>query len=213
MEYVDGGTLALARLDPRALVRTIRGVVDALGHAHESGIVHRDVKPANVLLDRRGRAVLTDFGLALGPDEGSGLGVSGRPIVGTPLAMSPEQVAGEETTHASDVFSLGTTLYRQLTGEWPFRGRTVSDVMHAIRSRDPACPTTVRPEVPRALADVVLRCLAKRPDQRYGSMAELGSELDAFLDRRSVFARAAELFRGRRRARPSGPRIHPEELS
>ena len=214
MEYVDGGNLALTRLEPRALVRTLRGVVDALGFAHEHGIVHRDVKPENVLLDRRGQAFLTDFGIALDPDEGASRDVA-RPVVGTPLTMSPEQARGEAVSPASDVFALGVTLYRQLTHEWPFRGRTVADVLHAIGHQAPRPPREVEPAVPRALEAIVLRCLEKERARRFGSMAELGRALDRFLARRSVFTRASALLRGRRRPQPNhpGPRIHPEEIS
>src|SRR5262245_18892136 len=119
MDYVDGGSLARARLEPRELVRTLRGVVDALEHAHRLGVVHRDVKPENVLLDRRARAFLADFGVAV---EASARHAC-APVGGTPLTMSPEQARGERVGPASDLFSLGVTLYRQLTGEWPFRGR------------------------------------------------------------------------------------------
>jgi len=220
MEYIDGGNLALARLEPRALARTLRPVVDALALAHARGIVHRDVKPENVLLDRAGRAYLTDFGLAFDPDEGPLPGAPARPVAGTPLTMSPEQAAGVAVSPASDVFSLGSTLYRTLTGEWPFRGRTVSDVLHAILNHGARDPRALAPTIPRPLAAIVLRCLEKRPERRFGSMLELGDALDRFLAPRSVLARAGRLFLdrsdwGERRehSRFRGPRIHPEEIS
>jgi len=222
MEYLDGGSLALARLAPRALVRTLRPVVDALAHAHAHGVVHRDVKPENVLLDRRGRAYLSDFGLALDPDEGCGRR-AGLPIVGTPLTMSPEQARGERVDGRSDAFSLGVTLYRQLTGAWPFRGRTVADVLHALQHDPPAPPRALAPDVPRALERIVLRCLEKDPARRFPTLAELGDELDRFLaprsaraDRvRTALARASGLLGLRRAARATtdDARIHPEELS
>jgi serine/threonine protein kinase len=208
MEYLPGGNLALPCFEPRTLVRVVRGVVDALGHAHDQGVVHRDVKPENVLLSGRGegaRAVLADFGLALGPDEGTPL--LRRPIVGTPLTMSPEQVEGRALSPASDVFSLGATLYRKLTGQWPFRGRTVDEVFAAIRSR-PVEPLRVHAaSVPRRLDALVQRMLAKEPRARFGSMAELGAALDRFLRARSLFS-----FLPGRRSRPSllPNRIHPE---
>jgi serine/threonine-protein kinase len=213
MEYVRGGSLALARLEPVPLVRALRGVVEGLGVAHERGIVHRDVKPENVLLDRAResrdgvpvRAVLTDFGLAVSPFEEEG---GRRAVVGTPLTMSPEQVRGEPVTSQSDVFSLGVTLFRQLTGEWPFRGRRVTDVLEAIVHH----PTPPLPDTSRRLETIVQRCLAKDPAQRFASMEELGRALDRFLRGRALVAFAQSLFPHRRPA-PDGPRIHPRETS
>ena len=220
MEYASGGNLALSRLEPIPLVRSLRGVVDALGHAHARGIVHRDVKPENVLLDgtvasdRPPRAILTDFGFAAGPHEDPG-GRQRRPIVGTPLTMSPEQARGARACPASDVFSLGVTLYRQLTGAWPFRGRTVGDVLDAILTRAPEPMSAHAPSVPRRLEAIVMRCLEKDPAARFGSMQELGATLDRFLLTRSVFTLARGWLTGRRRADSTGtgPRIHPEERS
>jgi serine/threonine-protein kinase len=211
MEYVDGGNLELARLSPADLARTLRPVAGALAFAHEHGIVHRDVKPENVLLDRRRRAYLTDFGLALDPDEGSPRSLA-RPVIGTPLTMSPEQARGEGGTPASDQFSFGVTFYRGLTGEWPFRGRTVPDVLHAIGADAPVAPRTLRPSVPRALDALVMKCLEKEPARRYASMTELGSALDRFSARNELLTRASSLFT-RSSSRVPGPRIHPEEVS
>ncbi len=210
MDYVDGGNLARARLEPRALVRALRGVVDALEHAHRLGVVHRDVKPENLLLDRRGRAFLCDFGVA---QEGSGRRCAA--VGGTPLTMSPEQTRGERVGLASDLFSLGATLYRQLTGAWPFRGRTLADVLFAIQHEDPPAPRVLAPDLPVALERIVLRCLVKEPDGRFPSMAVLASELDRFLAPRSLLARFLPELAGRsRRAQLPRPqhRIHPEEL-
>ena len=211
MDYVDGGNLARAELEPRALVRALRGIVDALEHAHRLGVVHRDVKPENVLLDRHGRAFLADFGVAM---EARARHAS-APVGGTPLTMSPEQARGERVGPASDLFSLGTTLYRQLTGSWPFRGRTLADVLFAIEHEEPPPPRSVAPHVPVALERVVLRCLEKDPSARFASMAELGAELDRFLARRPFLARFLSPFAGRfRRAAITRPRhrIHPEDL-
>lgn len=210
MEYVDGGNLTRARLEPRALVRALGGVVDALEHAHGLGVVHRDVKPENILLDRRGRAFLCDFGVA---QEGHGRRCT--PVGGTPLTMSPEQARGGCVGPASDLFSLGVTLYRQLTGDWPFRGRTLADVLSAIQHEAPPAPRDFAPDLPAALERIVLRCLEKEPERRFRSMAELGDELDRFLAPRSLLARLVPALAGRaRRAQLPRPRhrIHPEEL-
>jgi len=216
MEYLDGGSLATARLEPLALVRSLRGVVDALGHAHGLGIVHRDIKPENVLLERRNaRARLGDFGVAIETRGRRGP----CPVGGTPLTMSPEQTRGESVGPASDLFSLGVTLYRQLTGVWPFRGRTLADVLHAIQHDSPRPLRALEPRVPRELERIVLRCLAKEPAERFASMAELGSAFDHLLERRPLLVRLrSHLDRLRRRRDRSGPLIHrplihPEDLS
>jgi eukaryotic-like serine/threonine-protein kinase len=211
MDYVDGGNLARARLEPRALVRTLRGIVAALAHAHRADVIHRDLKPENVLLDRRGRAYLCDFGAALERSERR----AHSAVSGTPLTMSPEQTRGALVGPASDVFSLGVTLYRQLTGAWPFRGRTLADVLHAIQHAEPHPPRALAPEVPAELERIVLRCLAKDPARRYSSMEELGLACDRFLgDRfgeRSFLARLRRRFASPRP--PSSPLIHPEDFS
>jgi serine/threonine protein kinase len=249
LDYVDGGNLARARLEPRALAATLRGVVDALAHAHDLGIVHGDVKPENVLLDRHGRARLCDFGVATmrsslhgaaydtphdpahDPAHGAAYGAAydvargtatgaGRVAAraetfgGTPLAMSPEQARGEVLGPASDQFSLGVTLHRQLTGSWPFRGRTLGDVLCAIQRDDPPRLRALDPRVPAALERIVLRCLEKDPALRFPSMRALGRELDRFLGPRPLPARLLPaLLRSIRRAPPAcRPRIHSEEL-
>ena len=218
MEYAAGGNLALARLEPEPLVRTVRGVVDALRHAHAHGIVHRDVKPENILLldpagrTSRGRtsAVLADFGLAAGPGEGDAS--LRRPIVGTPLTMSPEQVAGEPAGPTSDIFSLGVTLYRMLSGRWPFMGRNVQDVFDAIQTREPvrlrAAMSDPSRKLSRRLESIVMKAIAKDPVDRFESMAELGRALDRFLLARSLFR--IPFTRGQRSPRTSRLRIHPE---
>jgi len=210
MDYVDGGSLARARLEPLALVRALRRVAAALEHAHRLGVVHRDVKPENVLLDRTGRAYLGDFGLA---QEGAWSTCSG--VGGTPLTMSPEQTRGAPVGPASDLFSFGVTLYRQLTGEWPFRGRTLADVLHAIQHGSPRPPRALSAELPAALERIVLRCLEKDPARRFGSAHALGRALDRVLERRARLARFLPLAaRSRRAAFPtrSRPRIHPEDI-
>ena len=209
MDYVDGGSLAGARFEPRELVRVLRPVVSALEHAHALGIVHRDVKPENVLLDRRGRAFLGDFGLALDLEDDACTPL----VAGTPLSMSPEQTRGEPARPASDVFSLGVTLYRQLTREWPFRGRTLADLLHAIAHATPRPPRELEPRVPGALEAIVLRCLAKEPERRFASMGELARAFDRVLEQRSFLARLGRAPRTDARGSSHNRRIHPEDYS
>jgi serine/threonine protein kinase len=207
MDYLEGGNLARARLAPRALVETLLGVVDALAFTHQRGIVHRDVKPENILLDRRGRAYLADFGLALLPGEGP---ARARPIAGTPLAMSPEQARGEELDLRSDLFSFGATLYQRLTGRWPFRGRTLADVLCALLSDAPEPLRAVSPEVPRALEAIVLRCLEKDRERRFSSAEELGTALRRYLSGGGPLTCFLDVWeRVSRRREPVSRRIHP----
>ena len=210
LEYVRGGNLAQTRLEPLALAHTLRPVVAALAHAHAHGIVHRDVKPENVLLDGRGRAFLTDFGLAL--ERGEGLT---RPAVaGTLQVMSPEQVRGAALGPATDQFSLGVTFYRGLTGEWPHRGRSVADVMQAIEHATPLPPRTLAAGIPAELERIVLRCLAKDPGARFASMEALGAALDRALARRRPLARALAFLRSLRGSRRThGRAVHPPSLT
>jgi serine/threonine protein kinase len=215
MAYAPGGNLAQARLDSRALAAALRDVASALACAHASGVVHRDVKPENVLLDDRGarggygRAQLADFGLALEREESR----SPRPVAGSLASMSPEQVRGEPVGPASDVFSLGATLYRKLTGTWPFPGRSVADVIRAIQEEAPVPPRERAAGVPRPLETLALDCLAKDPCAR-PAIDGVEAELARFLGRRSFPARVARLFaRVAQERRPLGPRIHPEEWS
>jgi serine/threonine-protein kinase len=211
LAYLDGGNLAQARLAPEALARTLHPVTDALASAHRHGIVHRDVKPENVLLDRGGRAFLTDFGLALEPGEGPAHARAAA-LAGTPLCMSPEQARGAPLGPESDQFSFGTLLYRQLTGQWPFRGRSLIDVLYAVEHASPVRPRALVPQLSRALERVVLRALEKDPARRFAGMEELGQSLLAGASGRSLFARALDLVQ--RRSLPPRARapLHPPSL-
>ena len=193
LEYVEGSHLAGAGLAPLAAAAALRDVVDALGHAHARGVVHRDVKPENVLIDRSGRARLTDFGLALEPGEGNNR-PGETPISGTPRSMSPEQSMGAPARPASDVFSFGVTLYHGLTRAWPFRGDTLTDLLRALREDQPEDPRVHAPELASDLVGVVLRCLRKDPAERFGSMEELGAALERALGAPTLFERAARLL-------------------
>ena len=214
MEYLDGGNLADAKPDLPHLVRTVRDVAAALAHAHENGIVHRDIKPQNILLDRAGRPFLTDFGLArdLFDSAHSSLSLEGQ-VLGTPAFMSPEQARGE--SHAvdarADVYSLGATLYFKIVGRYPFEGENVVDVLHRVLHDDPPFPRAIRPEIPRPLEAIALKCMRKRRGDRYASMAALVEELDRFLDGTAVPSETEAWFRKLVATRASTPKVEPPD--
>jgi tRNA A-37 threonylcarbamoyl transferase component Bud32 len=191
MEYLPGPTLEeLVRRDgplpgPRA-IHFLRQVCGALGEAHRVGLIHRDIKPSNVMVCERGGipdvAKLLDFGLvraqAVSAAEGNLTQEGGIP--GTPAYMSPEQAAGREDLDGrSDIYSLGAVAYYLLTGRPPFAERSAVQMLAAHLYEAPAPPTTHRPDLPAALQEVVLRCLAKNPAERFANVYALIDEFDA----------------------------------
>jgi eukaryotic-like serine/threonine-protein kinase len=183
-EYVEGETLKerirrLGRLPiPEAVAYSIE-IARALGAAHARHIVHRDVKPQNVLIDEEGSAKVTDFGIARTLDE-EGLTADGR-VLGTTDYVSPEQALGQHVTGQSDLYSLGVVLYEMVTGEVPFKGETqVAVAMKHVREALPDVQSK-RPEVSAALAAVVDNATAKRREDRYANDAELIADLEDVL--------------------------------
>jgi serine/threonine protein kinase len=174
-------------------------LADALAAAHAQGIVHRDVKPNNVMITREGAVRLLDFGLARGVGiDMSSLTKTGA-IVGTPGYMSPEQFDGH-ADERSDLYSLGVVLFELLTAQLPFQGRTPLAVALGHRTEAPPAPRSLRPDVPAWLDRVVLRCLEKDPGKRYATAAELAEEL-----------RRTRAARPQRRRLPSGDTVVEDE--
>jgi serine/threonine-protein kinase len=188
MQLVDGETLAsrLDRMGRRALVRALEQVARGLGAAHAEGIVHRDVKPANILLRPDGTAVLTDLGLGRDLEQRSSLTQSGS-MLGTPLYMAPEQASGAATSPATDVHALGVILYQGLCGRapWP-AGQSSMALLQSIRTLRPRRPSSVTPGVPRALDAICARALEKQPARRYPDGDAFAEALAAFLAGRAV---------------------------
>ena len=174
---------------------------DALAHAHIQGVIHRDVKPSNLLIDGKGNIWVTDFGLARRLAD-PGL-THHDSLLGTPRYMSPEQARTGSIDGRTDVYSLGATLYELLTLRPPFDGRSAAELIEQIGQQEPAPPSTVDPRVPRDLETIVLKALAKRPADRYFSAAELADDLGRFLNHEPVKARrispAGRLWRVARR--------------
>ena len=184
MELVDGEDLATilranGPLPPRQAARVAAAVARALAAAHAKGIVHRDVKPGNVLIGRDGQVKVADFGIARAVAE-SALTLPGTAL-GSVHYFSPEQARGEPTTAASDLFSLGIVLFEALTGQRPWEGDSAAGVAIARLSGPTPDPRTARPSLPQELADIDRRALALQPGERWSSAASFADALDAWL--------------------------------
>jgi serine/threonine-protein kinase len=183
MEYVDGESLAeLCGEGPMPLEKVAgvaRDICAGLSAAHAAGVVHRDLKPDNVLVGKDGRLVITDFGIARAVREGdSVVKTNGRPI-GTPAYMAPEQVQGGDVDARADVYALGAMLYELLTGERAWPGDSAFAVAAARLVQLPPDPRRKNADIPDDVAALVLRCMAKDPDQRFASAEEVARALDA----------------------------------
>ena len=167
MEYVDGEDLAglirrIGRLPPDKAVDVAHQLCAGLAAAHDRGVLHRDLKPANVMLDGRGRVRITDFGLARLTDEKGGTGVA----AGTPAYMAPEQLAGQEVTEQSDVYSLGLLLFEVFTGKPAFKADTLAELVRLREDSTPSTPSHIVADIDPAVERVILQCLEKEPRER-----------------------------------------------
>ncbi len=180
MEFLDGRTLkelivGRGAAPVNVAIEYARQILAALRFAHRHGIVHRDIKPHNVMVDGEGRVKVTDFGIAR---AGTSQMTEAGSIVGTAQYLSPEQARGGEVDPRSDLYSLGIVLYELLTGKTPFDGETPVEIAMKHLSTAPKPPSTLRPDVPPELDMVVMRALAKNPDDRYQSADEMEGDLD-----------------------------------
>ena len=174
MPFVDGRP-PRAPLPPREAVRLVLEVARALAHAHEAGVIHRDVKPANILVETGGRVLLADFGLAI-PDESA---TSRWAMSGTPEYASPEQIRGESLDARTDIYSLGATLHHLLSGSAPFTGAGVEEITEKILTLD---PPPLR-QVSRSLDRMVKRSMARDRTKRYPRVADLAKDLESWIER------------------------------
>ncbi len=220
MDYVKGQTLAdyirsTSRKGTFPSAETITYLFAIIGlamdYAHEKGMVHRDIKPANILLDQRlpttyemGEPILTDFGIAR--LQGAATGTIAGSLLGTPLYISPEQARGQHGDKRSDLYSLGIILYEIVTGVTPFRGETTMAILMQQLHEVPTPPALINPNIPAALSAVILKSIAKQPDDRYNSASEmtleLASALNALLPERFIHTQRA---RSRSRSGTTGP--------
>jgi len=185
MELVEGQALSSfmaekGKLEFRVALDIIRQSAEALAEAHSKGIVHRDIKPQNIMLDPSGRVKVMDFGLARSHFETTKLTASGA-VLGTPHYMSPEQWDDSKVDARSDIYSLGVTLFEMLTGKSPFMAETPVMIMRKVITEPTPSLTREDPEAPPRLAGMVAKMMAKKPGDRFATAAELRDEIDAYL--------------------------------
>ncbi|MBX9631499.1 MAG: serine/threonine protein kinase [Burkholderiales bacterium] len=184
MEYLEGRELRSILSERTCVsldeaVNIAAQVADGLTYAHGRGVIHRDIKPTNIMLNRDGVAKITDFGIAR--MRSSELKTMTGMILGSPRYMSPEQVAGKRADQRSDIFSLGVVLYEMLTGQAPFQADTVHGVMYQTMNATAPAPSTIKSGLPKILDYIVAKALAKVPEARYQSAKELADDLRASL--------------------------------
>ena len=194
MEYIDGKPLAdIIQTDgplmPERAAEIAIDVTRALERAHQSGLVHRDIKPSNIMLNSSGQTKVTDFGIAraLSRDGDQDMTQTGM-VIGTAAYLSPEQAQGNPVDQRSDVYSLGCVLYEMLGGRPPFTGDTPLSVAYRHVRDIPDTPSKANPDVPKAMDAIVMKALAKNPDNRYQSATEFREDLERFLSGQKVMA-------------------------
>ncbi|WP_373500445.1 serine/threonine-protein kinase [Desulfococcus sp.] len=183
MELLKGRAISdLARERPFGIDEIVRiGIqtAEALDYAHGRGIVHRDIKPANIMLGEDNQVKITDFGIAHIEDVSSTLQTRAGEILGTPVYMSPEQVLGTPPDGRSDLYALGVILYELAAGKRPFGGPNMAVIFKQVTDRKPPAPVSVNPSIPRALSDIIMRCLEKNPDRRFQTGRDMAEALRA----------------------------------
>jgi eukaryotic-like serine/threonine-protein kinase len=194
LEYAAGGSLAdrLAQkpIAPREAAELLETLASAVDAAHKAGVVHRDLKPSNILLTAAGIPKVSDFGLAKLLDGDDGRTVTGQ-VLGSPSFMAPEQAEGRshQVGPAADVYALGSILYQALTGRPPFLGESQLETLKLVVSNDVVAPCRLRPDVPRDLDTICLKCLEKDPSRRYPNALALADDLRRHLEGRPILAR------------------------
>jgi TolB-like protein/Tfp pilus assembly protein PilF len=199
MKFVEGGQLdEVVRRQPMSLrgaVELVAKVARTVHYAHEHSILHRDIKPGNILLDLNGEPHLTDFGLARLLEAESTVTAT-LDVLGTPSYMAPEQAAGEGTnvSKATDVYGLGAVLYQLLTGQPPFAGGTTYETIKLLLDTEPRQPRLLNPKVDRDLSTICLKCLEKDPERRYSSALALAQDLEHWLKHEPIQAKPSGFF-------------------
>ena len=207
MKFIEGGQLdEVIKREPMSIrhaVELITKVARTVHYAHEHGILHRDIKPGNILLDQKGEPHLTDFGLARLVESESSV-THTLEVLGTPSYMSPEQAVGNNAAVSSvtDVYGLGAVLYQLLTGHPPFAGGTTYETIKLLLDTEPRKPRLLNPKIDRDLSTICLKCLEKDPKRRYSSALALAEDLDRWRKHEPIRARRTGVVsRGRKWAR------------
>jgi len=207
MEYVEGKPLSAMipqnGLSQRTFLEWFISIADALAHAHDSGIVHRDIKPNNIMITPKGTPKILDFGLAQidkakfsENDTTLNLTKTGQ-VIGTPAYMSPEQAEGKQADHRTDIFSLGVVMYEAITGEKPFKGDNYAAIISELMTKEPRNIAELKPDIPYLLTRVIMKCLSKDPRYRYQSMSEIRvilSEIDSAIDSGTSLSKPGAAF-------------------
>src|SRR5437588_8714927 len=199
MKFVEGGQLdEVVRRTPmpiRQAVELIAKIARTVHYAHEHGILHRDIKPGNILLDAKGEPHLTDFGLARLVETESSV-TQTLDVIGTPSYMAPEQAVGNNAaiSRVTDVYGLGAVLYQLLTGQPPFAGGTTYETIRLLLNTEPRPPRLLNPKIDRDLSTICLKCLEKDPKRRYSSALALAEDLERWLKHEPIQARHTGVF-------------------
>src|SRR5216117_3081532 len=199
MKFIEGGQLdEVVKRTPMSIARAVEliaKVARTVHYAHEHGILHRDIKPGNILLDAKGEPLLTDFGLARLVEAESTI-TGTLEVMGTPSYMAPEQAVGEtrKLTSATDVYGLGAVLYQLLTGQPPFAGGTTYETIRLLLDREPRPPRLLNPKVDRDLSTICLKCLEKDPQRHYSSALALTEDLEHWLKHEPIGAKRSGFF-------------------
>jgi eukaryotic-like serine/threonine-protein kinase len=199
MRFVEGGQLdQVIKRKPKSIrqaAELISKVARTVHYAHEHGILHRDIKPGNILLDAKGEPLLTDFGLARLVQAESTV-TRTKEVMGTPSYMAPEQAMGNNAavSSATDVYGLGAVLYQLLTGHPPFAGGTTYETIKLVLDTEPRQPRLLNPKIDRDLSTICLKCLEKDPKRRYTSALALAEDLERWLKHEPIQARHTGIF-------------------
>src|SRR5437660_3786033 len=199
MKFIEGGQLdEVVKREPMSIrqgAELIANVARTVHYAHEHGILHRDIKPGNILLDAKGEPHLTDFGLARLLETESSV-TQTLDVLGTPSYMAPEQAVGNNAavSSATDVYGLGAVLYQLLTGQPPFAGGTTYETIKLLLDTEPRPPRLLSPKIDRDLSTICLKCLEKDPKRRYSSALALAEDLERWLKHEPIQARRSGIF-------------------